>query len=212
MRLTDTGEARVRGYLFVLKRSLEASLPPASVADSMQELEGHLRERIDEIDPDPDERTALENLLARIGQPLEVARAYSGELLIDQAVASGRFVTTVRAFWHLATTTVIGFLQALPLLFGYSIGASLFAVAALKPVFPDNVGLIVQDGVPRAFGFVSDLSAGAEVRGGYWVIPIALALGLGLLVLTHGWAKRTLLACQAKRAGAAIARLATGRE
>ena len=66
MQLSETGEARVRGYLFVLKRSLEASLPPASVADSMREHEGHLRGRIAETEPEPDERSALEALLTRL--------------------------------------------------------------------------------------------------------------------------------------------------
>ena len=36
MKLSETGEARVRGYLFVLQRSLQSFMPDATVADALQ--------------------------------------------------------------------------------------------------------------------------------------------------------------------------------
>ena len=54
MKLSETGEARVRGYLFVLGQSLKSFLPRAVVMDAVQELESHIRERIDETEPEPD--------------------------------------------------------------------------------------------------------------------------------------------------------------
>src|SRR5262249_44066934 len=46
MVLSDTGEARVHGYLFVLERSLKTFLPTEVVRDAVREIESHLRERI----------------------------------------------------------------------------------------------------------------------------------------------------------------------
>jgi len=47
MRLSEGGETRVQGYLFVLGQSLRSFLLQAVVADALQELESHIRERID---------------------------------------------------------------------------------------------------------------------------------------------------------------------
>jgi hypothetical protein len=62
---------------------------------------------------------------------------------------------------------------------GYVIGISFLLLAVLKPIVPANVGLFVVDGIPRSFGALFPPPAGAEVVGGYWVIPICLVLGLG---------------------------------
>ena len=63
MILSDTSEARVRGYLYILERSLHGSLPAAIVVDAVREVESHIRDRVAESQPLPDERTALERVL-----------------------------------------------------------------------------------------------------------------------------------------------------
>jgi hypothetical protein len=192
MKLTDDGEARVRGYLFVLGRSLRGSLAKATVADAVKEIESHIRERVAQAEATPSAQDALEAILAELGPPLRVAQAYAAEVMVDEALATGRFVAIVRALWHLATTTVWGFLASLGLILGYLTGLGLVAIAALKPVLPGNVGLIVVDGVPRAFGVQAPLPPGAHVEGGYWIILPCLVIGLAVLVLTHRGARRFL--------------------
>jgi len=199
MRLTETGEARVRGYLFVLGQSLKSFLPRAVVMDALQELESHLRERIDETKPEPDERTALERVLEELGRPQRVAQAYSAEITIEEAITTGRLAPTARAFWNLATTSLLGFFPALGLLIGYLLGAGFLLTAFLKPVFPNNTGLMVLDGVPRGFGVYGDVPAGAEIWGGYWIIPIMIALGLAVLVATQRAATAFLVWWRARR-------------
>jgi uncharacterized membrane protein len=192
MQLTETGEARIRGYLFILDRSLRSFLPREVVQDALRELESHVRERIEQVGSMPNERAALERVLGELGPPLRVAQAYASEMAVDEAITTGGLGAVVRALWRLATTTVTGFAAALALFIGYVCGAAFLAVAALKPLFPQNVGLIVVDGVPRSFGADFPLPVGAEVWGGYWVIPICAAIGLGLLVLTHRGARAFL--------------------
>ena len=46
MKISEVGESRVRGYLFVLERSLRTFLPREVVADAAREVESHIRERI----------------------------------------------------------------------------------------------------------------------------------------------------------------------
>ena len=192
MQLSDIGESRVNGYLFVLERSLKTFLPSDVGRDAVREIESHLRERVASADSAPNERAVLERILAELGPPLRVAQAYSAERTIDEAVTTGRFVPIVRAVGHLALTTVTGFFTALGLLVGYLTSFAFFALAVLKPIFPGNVGVQYVHGFPLGLGAHFPLTPGTELGGGYWVIPFALFCGLGIFVGTHRGARRVL--------------------
>jgi len=192
MTLSGVGEARINGYLFVLQRSLKTFLPVESARDAVREIESHLRERIAATDASPNERDALERILAELGPPLRVAQAYSAERTIDEAVTTGRFVAILRAMLHLAGTTVMGFMAAFGLFIGYIVAFAFVALAALKPIFPGNIGIRFVNGIPVGLGAYFPLEPGLDLRGGYWVIPIALVCGLGILVGTHRGARKFL--------------------
>lgn len=192
MTLSEIGQARVHGYLFVLRQSLKTFLPPETVSDAVREIESHLRERVDAAAPVPDERAALEKILNELGPPLRVAQAYSAERTIDEAVTTGRFVPILRAIWQLAVTTIAGFFTALGLFVGYITSFAFLALAALKPIFPNNVGVQYVRGYPVGLGAHFPLSPDTDLRGGYWVIPIAVFCGLGILVGTQRGARAFL--------------------
>jgi len=183
--LTEAGESRVNGYLFVLERSLRSFLAPEVVRDAVREIESHLRERVLAADPAPNEREALEKILAELGPPLRVAQAYSTERTIDEAVTTGRFVPMARAVGHLALTTIAGFFAALGLLVGYLVAFAFVAVAVLKPIFPANVGIQYVHGFPIGVGAQFPVAPGTVLGGGYWVVPIGLFFGLGIFVVTQ---------------------------
>lgn len=192
MKLTEPGESRVNGYLFVLERSLKTFLPGDVVRDAVREIESHIRERIATADGAPSERAAFEQILAELGPPLRVAQAYSAERTIDEAVATGHLVPIVRAVGQLAQKTVTGFFAALGLFIGYAMSFAFFALAALKPIFPDNVGIQYLHGVPVGLGAHFPVSPDTDLRGGYWIIPIALFFGMGIFVATHRGARKYL--------------------
>ena len=192
MKLTDTGDARVNGYLFVLERSLKSFLPHDVARDAVREIESHLRERVMAADGAPNERDAVERILAELGPPLRVAQAYSAERTIDEAVATGRMVPMARAVWQLALKTFVGSAVATGLFSAYAAGIAFLSIAVLKPIFPNNVGLIVRDGKLPTFGGQFPLPPGATVSGGYWVIPVSIACGIAVLVLTHMATRRYL--------------------
>jgi uncharacterized membrane protein len=190
--LSETGESRVRGYLFVLERSLNLGLPRDVARDAAREIESHVRERIAAVTAS-DERAALEQILAELGPPLRVARAYSAEHTLDEAVVTGRLLPMVRALWQLAASTILGFFAALGLITGYLIGVSFLAIGLLKPIFPNNVGFWTINGegsLPTSLGI--KFSTTETPAGGNWVILIGLVFGLGFLVLTHRGARRFL--------------------
>jgi len=197
--LSDTGTSRVNGYLFVLERSLATFLPRENVRDAVREIDSHLRDRISAAQAVPDERTMLEKILAELGPPLRVAQAYSIERTVDEAVVTGRIWAIARAVWHVAMSGVSGFFAGLGLLVGYTTSVSFIILAGMKPIFPDNVGIWVGNG-SVAQGLDIGWHAGLNIAGpgqmhmvgGYWVVPIFLATGLGLLLLTHRGARRFL--------------------
>lgn len=188
MKLSEAGEARVRGYLFVLHRSLASFMPKDTARDSIREVESHIRERVAQVDGAADEKAALEKILAHLGSPMKVAQAYAAEITFDEAVATGRPLPVFRALW-MVSTTVRGFFVALALSVGYALGVGLIAVAALKPIFPHNVGLILRNGIPVALGGVFPLAPGSEVVGGYWLVPVCLLAGAATLMGTHRMAR-----------------------
>lgn len=187
MVLSETGESRINGYLYVLGRSLKSFLPADAVRDAVREIESHLRERIAAADGAPNERAALEKILDELGPPLRVAQAYSAERTIDEALATGRIVPMARAMWHLAVSTVAGFAAALGIFIGYAVGWAFIAIAILKPIFPNNVGWWVKDSgeIPWRLGAQFPAPPGEHVVGGYWAVPIPLFAGLLILVLTY---------------------------
>ncbi len=206
MMLSEAGESRVRGYLFVLGRSLRSFLPADVAGDAVREVESHIRERLEQAEPVPDERAAVERVLAELGPPLRVAQGYSQEMTLNEAVVTGRFVPVVRALWHAATTSVVGFLWAMCVFTGWVIGISLVATALIKVIFPNNVGVFYRDGVFHSAGAELLLPPGVEAHPfGYWVVPVALILGLAVLVGTQRASRRILAWMRSRKAPARIA-------
>lgn len=205
MTLTDVGESRINGYLFILDRSLRSFLPREVASDAVREVASHIRERCDQAEAAPDERTAIERVLAELGPPMRVAQAYSHEMTLDEAVTTGRFVPMSRALWHGATTSVIGFVWASLVFTGWSMGISLLAMAVLKPILPNNIGVFTLNGQFSGFGIEFGLPPGTEAHGGYWLIPIALVAGLGMLVLTQRLSRRILSWMRSRKSPARIA-------
>jgi hypothetical protein len=203
VKLTETGESRVNGYLFVLERSLKTFLPHDAVRDAVREIESHLRERVMAAGGAPNERDAVERILAQLGPPLRVAQAYSAERTIDEAVTTGRFVPMMRAIGHLALTTMVGFWTAFGLFVGYLMSFAFIALAVLKPIFPDNVGMVYKHGFPIGFGAQFPVQPGATLATGYWMIPVSLFCGLGIFVGTHRGARKFLAWWRASRTASA---------
>ncbi len=191
MTLSDTTEGRIRGYLFILERSLRSFMPAGAAADAVREVESHVRERIANAPPS-DERALVERVLGELGSPLRVAQAYAAEMTLDEAVTTDRFVPVLRALAHAATTSVLGFLWALLVLVGWAFGLSFLLLAVLKPIFPANVGIFIANGRFHGTGMEFGLPPGTQVYGGYWIIPIALAAGLMILLGTQRASRRIL--------------------
>ena len=188
MTLSDTGESRVRGYLYVLERSMRASVSRTLAQDAVREVESHIRERVAESTGMPNEREALDTILNRLGSPANVARAYSLEMIMEEAAIGGRVTAVMRSLFHGAATGIAAFFTVLLLFTGYVSGLAFISIAVLKPIFPNNVGLWTHEGFSLGGEFPAP--EGLTPLGGYWIIPICLLIGLAILVGTHKLARR----------------------
>jgi uncharacterized membrane protein len=208
MQLSDTGESRLNGYLFVLQRTLSTSLPPDLVRDAVREIESHLRERVATAQPEPDERTSLEKILMELGPPLRVAQAYAAERTLDEAVTTGRLLPIARAVGQLATTTVVGFLAAILIVAGYSMALGGLLIAVGKLVFPAHTGFWYRGGYAGSLGrWPTNLSIdfsplpGEYPAGGYWVVLIGVLMAVFFFTMTHRGARKFLAWIRARRRG-----------
>jgi len=208
MELSDTGESRLNGYLFVLQRTLGTSLSKDVVRDAVREIESHLRERVSVAKPEPDERASLEQILMELGPPLRVAQAYATERTLDEAVTTGRLLPIARAIGHLATTTVVGFVASILIVVGYAAAVGGLIIAVGKIVFPDYTGFWYRDGYSGALGtWPSNLSInfwprpGEQPAGGYWVVVIGVLMAVLFFAVTNRSARKFLSWFRARRRG-----------
>jgi uncharacterized membrane protein len=201
MNLSDAGESRIRGYLYVLDSSLRTFLRRDIAADAVREVESHIRERVRETLAMPNERDALNRLLDDLGPPHRLARAYSAEMAVDEAVTTGRLLAILRAIASLAITTTEGFLAGLALFVGYTTAAAALIVAIAKPIFPNNVGIVTVNGQFRSAGLEFALPPNAVVTHGWSVAAVCAVLGTVLLVITHRAARAYLRHVRRRRKG-----------
>lgn len=192
MNLSEAGESRIRGYLFMLESSLRTFMKRDTAADAVREVESHIRERVRETEPLPNERDALNRLLEALGPPHRLARAYSAELAADEAIASGRIGALARALLAVALHTVEGFAVGVGLLVGYLLSAACLIVAIMKPIMPDHVGLRWVNGEFRGAGFELGLPPGTVVTHGWWLMLACAIAGSLVLWVTHRSARRYL--------------------
>jgi hypothetical protein len=199
MNLSEGGESRIRGYLFMLESSLRVFMKRELADDAVREVESHIRDRVREAEPMPNERDALNRLLEEIGSPHRLARAYSAEIAVDEAVASGRVSSIARALVAVGRNTAEGFAAALGLLIGYLVSIAFLLIAIMKPIFPDNVGVRWRNGEFVGAGWELWLEPGTVVTHGWWLALVSLVVGALLLRATHRGARRYLHRVSARR-------------
>ena len=193
MILSEAGQTRLRGYMWLLDRALRTRLPQGAAREALKEIHGHINARIAETDARGNEALALERILAELGAPLRVAQAYSADRNLDDAVRTGRLVPIFRSIAHAAFATVFGFIAAIFIFTGYVSGVAFLIIGLAKPIFPNNVGFWRVNGpisIPTSLGF--KWNTAETPAGGNWVILVGVAGGLALLALTH-WGARAFL-------------------
>jgi hypothetical protein len=131
--------------------------------------------------------------LAALGSPEELASQYMTDDLLARAEVSRSPVRILESLFRWASLSLAGFLVLLTSIVGYFLGVVFILVAALKAFHPRTAGLwVLPNGagdfeISIRLGFGSAPLEGREVLG-WWIIPIGLAVGCALVMLTTRFA------------------------
>jgi hypothetical protein len=186
----NDGARRLEAYLAELRIRL-APLPEPERAEIVAELRGHVLESAGE---GPTE-SAVAAVLARLGPAEDLAAQYVTTSALAGAERSRRPWTLVRGLARVAGASIAGVPALLGCVLGYGLAVSLALAAVRKPMAPDRVGLweLGADTYSLRLGFGAP-PGGRELLG-WWIVPLGLLAGAGLLWLTTWfgrWAIRRL--------------------
>lgn len=183
MAVPDVAHRKVEDYLQELRRALRP-LPAEEALEIVEEIRSHVLDSAEQNGGLSEER--LDTALGRLGRAAELAAMYVTESLVRRAEVSRSPWLALRSIFRWATLSVAGFFVFLGSLIGYGIGASFVVCALVKPFAPGRVGLWKladpADDLSFSLGWVNRPDATDLL--GWWIIPVGLAIGLGLIFLT----------------------------
>ena len=161
----------IDAYLRELRRQL-GKTPDAD--DIVAEIRSHI------ADAGPDVAATL----ARLGSPSYLAALYA----IDRGTSP---LVLLRGLARWATVSVMGFPILVVVSVGYLVAVSFLLAALIKPVAPHRTGLWQLAGgeVSLRLGLFEPPPPNAVELLGWWIIPLGLAAGALVLVITPWFAR-----------------------
>lgn len=159
-------------YLLRFRLAL-GNMPAGDKEEIVSDIRSHIMERLE--DTSAPLLDVVERALAALGTPEALAASYQTEGLLQRASTALSPLLLLRATMRWAMTGIRGFLAFWVLFLGYFLAGAFYVSAALKPFFPDHIGLWYG---PFTFnmGYRSE-DGGAVDLLGPWFAPVALACG-----------------------------------
>ena len=185
MTLTDDTQQRIEAYLSKLRKCLRG-IHADDARDIVEELRSHI---MDKLAAAGQHATAVDKVLAGLGRPEDLASQYTTDSLLARAEVTRSPLRILQSLFRWGSLSVAGFLVLMGSLAGYFVGFALWLCAALKifqphtagiwaiPTGPDDVEISVR------LGFGNAPTGGRDLLG-WWVVPIGLLAGGGLVILT----------------------------
>jgi hypothetical protein len=176
--------ARVEDYLARLQKGL-AGLNREDAAEIVGELRSHILEKaVLQGDAGP---MAMENVLAALGSPEDLAAEYMANDLLKRAAGGRSPLLLLRGLLRWASLSAAGAFVLLGCMVGYFAGACFTLCAFLKPLHPHAAGLWRLADPPDTYslrlGFGPVPVGGTELLG-WWTVPVGILVGGGLCFLT----------------------------
>lgn len=171
----------IASYLAALRKQL-AGLPADDVEEIVQELRGHIAERVAES-ASGQNGTTVEGILHQLGTAEQIGSLYRSDALVAHARTTFSPALIIRTTIRWASRTVLGFAASLAGLIGYSIGVGLIVCAVLKVFLPNDVGLWMNPSDGFVLGVEVPRPHGPELLG-WWLIPYGLGVGVAFILGT----------------------------
>lgn len=186
----NDAQQRVETYLGRLRVRLRG-INDLDVREIVEELRFHI---LDKAGVSGEVTAAgVDAALAALGSPEELASEYLTDSLLARAEVSRSPVQILESLFRWASLSVAGFFVLLGSILGYFFGVAFVLCALVKPFHPQTAGLwVFRDSTGNLvtslrLGFGSPPVGGRDVLG-WWIVPIGLVVGCGLLMLTTRFA------------------------
>ena len=185
MIMSGDAQQRMEKYLGRLRQRLRG-MNDEDAREIIAELRSHIMEKVAGGESTP---AGVDAVLAALGTPEELASQYMTDDLLARAEVSRSPLRILKSLFHWASLSVAGFFVLLGATLGYFLGVVFILVAELKPIHPQTAGVWIIPGgaeeleVSIRLGFGSIPAGGREVLG-WWIVPLGMWVGCGLVVLT----------------------------
>ena len=190
MTTPDDATQKIEAYLSRLRQHLRGV-----DSDYAREIIAELRSHISERAAESGEVTsgAVDAALAKLGSPEELASQYATDHLLERTESSRSPLRVLESLFRWASLSAAGLQVLLASMLGYFLGVCFVICAASKLFHPRTAGLwLIPDGagsneISLRLGFGSTPVGGHEVLG-WWMVPVGLIAGSGLVLLTTHFA------------------------
>jgi hypothetical protein len=186
----DDAQQKIETYLGSVRARLRG-IDETDVRDIVTELRSHITDKVAASGGATPAR--VHAALAALGAPEELAGQYITDNLLAKAEITRSPVRILDVLFRWASLSVAGFFVLLASIAGYFLGGSFFLCALLKPLHPGTAGLwLIPDAsgdstISLRLGFSTAPSSGKELLG-WWILPLGLVIGCGLVVVTTRFA------------------------
>jgi hypothetical protein len=177
---------KIDAYLGRLRGRLRG-LNGDDVREIVEELRSHIADKAGAGDELTD--ATADETLAALGSPEELANQYLTDEMLARAEVSHSPLRILESLFRWASFSVGGFFVLLASILGYLLGGVFMWCGVLKIIHPQTAGLwLIPDGlgdveISLRLGFIGPPANGRELLG-WWILPIGLAVGCGLVLLT----------------------------
>jgi hypothetical protein len=186
----DDARQKIEAYLGSVRARLRG-IDQSDVRDIITELRSHITDKVAASGGVTAAR--VDAALAALGTPEELAGQYITDNLLAKAEITRSPVRILDVLFRWASLSVAGFFVLLASIAGYFLGGSVVLCALLKPLHPRTAGLwLIPDAagdstISLRLGFSTAPPIGKELLG-WWIVPLGLVVGCGLVVLTTRFA------------------------
>ena len=191
--LSPESEKLLEEYLQELRGVLKP-LPEKERDEIILEIKGHIQERIAQSSQAEGDTEVLKNALFRLGKPEEYAFEFVTDYLLSKGIERKKALMIFQGLLRWGCNTLVGFFYSLFFFVSYLISAGFVIIGIIKPIFPESVGFFLTEGRFEGFGYMSGITQkpGVQEVLGYWVIPLALIIGLVWFFVTS-WLLRKVI-------------------
>lgn len=179
-------EQKVDAYLKQVRARLRG-VREEQVREITAELRSHILERAASAGELTIQR--VDAALDALGSPEDVAHEYTADEVLAREEVSRSPLRLIDSLFAWASMSLAGFLVLIGAIVGYFLGVVFLLVALLKPFHPATAGLwairntIGDLELSVRMGFGDAPSNGHELLG-WWIVPLGLVIGCGLVILT----------------------------